>query len=308
MNKLRMFHISDGQVVRQPASLFRYERELQDLLEKHLHDFLDVHFLAREFATDNGYIDTLGIDDLGRPVIIEYKRATDTNVVRQGLAYLGWLLKNQATFELQVMEKLNSERAKNIVWSPRLLIFASDFKDYQVNTAQIVTNIELLRYRRFGEQGFALEWVHGSVEESAMLMSRPLPASAPKPVPSPSPALPELGEFRYQGRMSDEAWALFRELLAFAQTLGGFRLDGFKTHLSFRRRIEADDRIKWPVFASVRPNITSGIRIDILERPRFAPLEAGFTSLDRGNRLICIRNRADLEKAKPLLRDSYERY
>ena len=48
MNKLRLFHIADGQVERQPASLFRYEQELQDLLEKHLHDFLGVHFLKRK--------------------------------------------------------------------------------------------------------------------------------------------------------------------------------------------------------------------------------------------------------------------
>ena len=98
MNKLRLFHMADGQVERQPASLFRYEQELQDLLEKHLHDFLDVHFLASEFATDSGDIDTLGIDDKGRPVIIEYKRAMNQAVVDQGLDYLDWLLDRRADF------------------------------------------------------------------------------------------------------------------------------------------------------------------------------------------------------------------
>ena len=68
---------------RQPVC-FNTKRSLQDLLEEHLHDFLGVHFLASEFSTDSGYIDTLGIDDEGRPVIIEYKRSMNQAVVVQG--------------------------------------------------------------------------------------------------------------------------------------------------------------------------------------------------------------------------------
>ena len=181
MNKLRLFHLADGQIERQPASLFRYEQELQDLLEKHLHDFLDVHFLASEFATDNGYIDTLGIDDAGRPVIIEYKRGIEINAIEQGLGYLRWLLRNQETYKQHVIERLNSERARRIYWTPRLLIVASDYRDYQVNAAQIVPNIELLRYRRFGEQSFMLDWVHGGVEETTTPTSGSLPVTSPKP-------------------------------------------------------------------------------------------------------------------------------
>ena len=98
MKKLRLFHIVDGEVERQPASLFRYEDELQDLLEQHLHDFLDVHFLKRKHRTDSGEIDTLGIDDAGRPVIIEYKRAMNQAVVVQGLDYLDWLMDRRADF------------------------------------------------------------------------------------------------------------------------------------------------------------------------------------------------------------------
>ena len=308
MKKLRLFHITDDQVERLPASLFSYEDELQDLLEQHLHDFLDVHFLKRKHRTDSGEIDTLGIDDAGRPVIIEYKRDTDKNVIGQGLGYLGWLSRNRAEFKLLVIDKLDNERARHIVWSPRLLIIASDFRDMQVDAAQTVQNIELLCYRRFGEQDFALEWVHGGAAESTPLTAESLSATAPKPAPAPSLALPDIGEFRYRGRMSDKAWALFRELLAVAQTLGHFRLDGFETYLAFRRKTEADGIIRWPLFASVRPNITPGIRVDVLERTQSAPLETGFTSLTTGHRTMQIRNRADLEKARPLLRDSYNRY
>ena len=238
MNKLRLFHIADGQVERQPASLFQYEKELQDLLEEHLHDFLDVHFLKRKHRTDSGEIDTLGIDDAGRPVIIEYKRDTDINVVGQGLGYLGWLSRNRAEFTLLVINKLDNERARHIVWSPRLLIIASDFRDLQVDAAQTVQNIELLCYRRFGEQGFALEWVHGGEEESVSTLPTP-PSQVPLPAPkqvTPVSTLEhaDFSKFRYWDRMSDEVRSLFLELLEFAQTLGEMRLDVFETQFSFR--------------------------------------------------------------------------
>ena len=307
MGEIRLFHLADGQVERQQASLFPSEKDLEDLMEQHLYDFLAVHFLDRQFSTGSGIIDMLGIDDAGRPVIIEYKRGIEINAIEQGLGYLRWLLRNQETYKQHVIERLNSERARRICWTPRLLIVASDYRDYQVNAAQIVPNIELLRYRRFGEQSFMLDWVHGGVEETTTPTSGSLPVTSPKPEIPQSPVLPDLGEFWYRGWMSDEAWALFRELLAVAQTLGTVRLDGFETHLSFRRRTEADDRIRWPVFASVRPNITQGIRVDVLDRTQSAPLEAGFTSVNRYHRTIYIRSRVDLEKARPLLREAYER-
>ncbi len=312
MKKLRLFHIADGKVERQPASLFRYESELQDLLEQHLHDFLGVHFLAREFATDSGYIDTLGIDDDGRPVIIEYKRSMNQAVVVQGLDYLDWLLDRRADFRLLVMEKLGGERAQRIDWSPRLLIIASDYTDRQLRAVRRIHGIELLCYRRYGDAGFALEWVHGG-EDEPVVSAEPKPAPGPGPVdPVPVPDPPDFRKYRNWNKTSEEVRTLFYELLEFAQTLGEMRLDVFDTQFSFRRMRAAEARLNWPpVFAIVRPNITTGIRIDVLERTQSEPLEAGFTSLSahkRPYRVINIRDRAHLERAKPLLRDSYERY
>ena len=263
MKKLRLFHIVDGEVERQPASLFRYEKELQNLLEQHLHGFLGVHFLKHEFPTNNGFIDTLGIDDAGRPVIIEYKRAMNQAVVVQGLDYLDWLMDRRADFRLLVMEKLGSERAQRIDWSPRLLIIASDYTDRQLRAVRRIQGIELLCYRRYGDTGFALEWVHGGEEEPVVPAIQPAPSPDVVQVPSPSP----FSEYKNWDRTSPEVRTLFHELLEFAQTLGKMRVDVFSTQFSFRRMTDADVRLKWPpVFAAVRPNITSGIRVDVLER------------------------------------------
>ena len=53
-------------------------------MEQHLESFLGVRFLATEYVTGKahgGRIDTLGLDDNNCPVIIEYKRALNENVI-----------------------------------------------------------------------------------------------------------------------------------------------------------------------------------------------------------------------------------
>jgi RecB family endonuclease NucS len=67
---------------------------LQTLIERHLESLLGVRFPASEHSTGKthrGRIDTLGIDENNRPVIPEYKRALNQNVINQGLYYLNWL-------------------------------------------------------------------------------------------------------------------------------------------------------------------------------------------------------------------------
>jgi len=65
------------------------ERSVQALFEKNLEALLGVRFLTSEFTTTHGgRIDTLGLDENGSPVILEYKRATNENVINQGLFYI----------------------------------------------------------------------------------------------------------------------------------------------------------------------------------------------------------------------------
>jgi hypothetical protein len=58
-----------------------------------------VQFLASEYSTGkvhSGRIDSLVLDENGSPVIFEYKRSTNENVINQGLFYLDWLLDHRA--------------------------------------------------------------------------------------------------------------------------------------------------------------------------------------------------------------------
>ncbi len=131
MSDLKIFKLSSDHVSELPVSSMALEKSLQSLIEKHLDTFLGITFLASEFSTGpktGGRMDTLGIDENGAPVIIEYKKASNANVINQGLFYLDWLLDHKDTFKVLVMERFGADKAANIDWgSPRLLCIAGDF-------------------------------------------------------------------------------------------------------------------------------------------------------------------------------------
>src|SRR5574340_938430 len=99
MSDIKLFQISGNSVTSIAGRSVAIERSLQTLLESHLEEFVGVRFLGSEYdtgRTHRGRIDTLGIDENNCPVIIEYKRALNENVISQGLFYLDWLLDHQA--------------------------------------------------------------------------------------------------------------------------------------------------------------------------------------------------------------------
>lgn len=164
MSDIKLFRTENGQVDQLEGRSVAVEKSIQNLIEEHLETFLGVRFLASEFSTGakhGGRIDTLGLDENGYPVIIEYKRSLNQNVINQGLFYLDWLMDHQGDFKLLVMEELGNEAADDLDWSaPRLLCIAGDFTKYDGHAIrQINRDIELLRYQRYGEELLLLELI-----------------------------------------------------------------------------------------------------------------------------------------------------
>src|SRR5689334_22104200 len=148
MSDIKLFRMNGGNVTELEGQSVAVEKSLQVLIEKHLEQFLGVRLLASEYSTGKthaGRIDTLGIDENGCPVIIEYKRSLNENVMNQGLFYLDWLLDHKAEFELLVLKKFGQAPADEIEWSsPRLLCIAGDFTKYDSHAVQQINrNIEL---------------------------------------------------------------------------------------------------------------------------------------------------------------------
>ena len=162
MSQITLFRVTGGKTVELPSQASDLEKPLQTLMEDNLDTLLGIRFLATEYSTSKthaGRIDTLGIDENDCPVILEYKRSAAENVINQGLYYLDWLMDHQAEFKLLVLERYGKESADSIDWSaPRLICVASDFTKYDGHAVQQMDrNIDLLRYRRFGNDLFLLE-------------------------------------------------------------------------------------------------------------------------------------------------------
>lgn len=165
MSEIKLFTLKDNIASEIQSQTILLEKSLQTVIEKNLDTILGVQFLQSEYSTGKihgGRIDSLGIDENGSPVIIEYKRAINENVINQGLYYLDWLLDHRGEFKLLVMEVLGKEKADEIDWSgPRLICVAADYTKYDEHAVkQINRNIDLVRYRKFGSDLLALELVH----------------------------------------------------------------------------------------------------------------------------------------------------
>lgn len=60
------------------------------------------------------------IGEDGSPVIIEYKRSLNENVISPSLFYLDWLMDHKKDFLWLVMDKLGKESAVNDEWGTPL--------------------------------------------------------------------------------------------------------------------------------------------------------------------------------------------
>lgn len=135
--------------------LAEIEAAAQGLVEAHMETLLGVPFLVSEYSTGpvkGGRIDSLGLDENGSPVIVEYKRGTDASVINQGLFYLAWLMDHRAEFEPLVRDRLGVTAASQVLWSgPRLICIAGDFTRYDVHAVrEHGRSIDLVRYRLYG--------------------------------------------------------------------------------------------------------------------------------------------------------------
>ncbi|WP_447751967.1 DUF5655 domain-containing protein [Pseudomonas nicosulfuronedens] len=301
MSDLQLFRISNGTACELPSRAAAVEKQLQALIEGQMETLLGVRFLATEYTTGKthkGRIDSLGLDENGCPVIVEYKRHSNENVINQGLFYLDWLLDHQAEFRWLVMEKLGKAAAEQIEWSgTRLLCIAADFTRYDQHAVQLIQrNVELIRYKLFGEDLLLLELVNA--------------VSAPTPTAEPTAAVDVVKVSKDKTPQEQlqtalpEIVALFEQVTSYLHSLGDdVQEKPLRLYVAFRRLKN---------FASVvvqNKRLLVFLKLD----PDSITLEEDFTRDVRtighwgtGDLELSLRTAADLERARHLIERSYQ--
>ena len=306
MTDIKLFRTDGDMVSELHGAAVALEKSLQHLIERHMETFLGVRFLASEFMTTNGgRMDSLGIDENGSPVIIEYKRASNENVINQGLYYLDWLMDHRRDFEWLVLERVGEEQAKAVDWTmPRLICIAGDFTKYDAHAVnQMNRNIELLRYRRFGEELLLLELL-AAAPRGSLRPAAPAIEAASEPVLRSRARQKTVSE--YIADADQELLDLYEAVKAYLIALGDdVQMKVLDNYIAFRR-------LKNFACVEVKPQIRH-IKIFVKVDPDTIILEPGFTRDVRkighfgtGDLEIVVSDMVTFEKAKPLFERSYD--
>lgn len=302
---IKLFDLTGDAATEIPGDATAVEKSLQGLIERNMESMLGIRLLNTEHSTGpkhRGRIDTLGIDENNTPVIVEYKRATNQNVINQGLFYMDWLLDHRAEFEMLVLKKLGGDTADSIDWSaPRLLCIAGGYTRYDEHAVeQMNRNIELIRYRRFGDGLLMLEMVNAVSGAGTGPDGGNVGGSGPTKSANYKTITETLATL--DGRLRDLYEAMRDHILALGDDVQEKRL---KYYVAFKRLRN---------FACVEVRPSKSVVIAYLKvNPDKVDLLPGFTRDVRkighygtGDLEVTMRSLEGLARAKPLFQQSYE--
>ena len=310
MSDLKLFSLKGNTVNELKGQAANLEKDLQNLIESNMETFLGVRFLAREYSTGNkhkGRIDSLGLDENNAPVIIEYKRHQNENVINQGLFYLDWLMDHQAELQLLTQQKLGAEVAEQIEWAgTRLVCIANGFNRYdEYAVQQIERNIDLMRYRYFGDDLVALELVHA---HDADVTRTPVKAIRPS-TPDANTKEKRNADKSQAERIaiaSPELTALYDSLCTYAEQLGDEVLrKELKLYTAFKLIKNFVCVVVLPTKKDPRVQLTlkfpgedssDGFMQDFSNKGHWGT----------GDLIVDVRTADELERAKALILRSYE--
>lgn len=161
MSEIRLFKVKN-EVKELNSSPVLLEKNLQNFIEKNMETLFGVTFIKSEYVITNGRMDSIGLDENNCPVIFEYKRSSNENVINQGLFYLDWLMDHKEAFEKEAKNVIDEDRLKKIDWSlPCVICVANDFNKFDVHAVnQIDRNIKLVRYSKYDDELLMFEYIN----------------------------------------------------------------------------------------------------------------------------------------------------
>ncbi|MEU9426451.1 DUF5655 domain-containing protein [Streptomyces sp. NPDC048342] len=293
MSGLKLFHTTNGGVTEVAPRLAEVEADVQGLVEAHMETMLGVRFLASEYVidcADGGRIDSLGLDENGAPVVVEFKRGTAAGVINQGLYYMAWLMAHKDAFRNLVRDRLGVSAASQVLWSaPRLICVAGDFTRYDGHAVrEHRRSIDLVRYRFFGKDLIGLETVASVTGRTPAVRRVRRSAAGLPPVREQGGALAELAE------------AVDEVLLGLGDGVSRVQRKQYRAYQRLRN------------FACVCPPQKTKLLVYLKADPKEVDFIPGFTRdvsglghHGTGDLEVQLRSERDMERAVDLFRASY---
>ena len=128
---------------------FKDELELHKLIDRNLQEIFGIRFIKDEHITDkHGRIETIGLDESNRPVIIEYKKVKEKWQLVQANRYRIWVEQNHASFELLARNNLGNKLGPIDFTNVRIICLA---KEYSIDDKCLAVSLEaeLWKYRMY---------------------------------------------------------------------------------------------------------------------------------------------------------------
>lgn len=296
MSRIKLFNISNG-VKEYKSSTIDLEKKLQNIIEANMQSLFGVIFLATEYIISDGRIDSIGIDENLCPVIFEYKRSMNENVMNQGLFYLDWLLDHRDSFKILILNNKDSfelmlskmkksdisEIIDNIDWeNPRIVCVANDFTKYDKYAVnQMKYDISLVRYIKYDDDLLMFEHLNDNNNKNNSYVSK-----------------------KNIKELTQELKSLYEEIKYYILSLGDDITEKELKHYIAFRKIKNIICVE----TTYKDKIILRLRLET----SIFPFEAGFSRnttgighLGTGDVELTIRNSNDFEKAKPFIMQVY---
>lgn len=285
MAKIKLFNIKN-EVKEYKSSTIDLEKKLQNIIEANMEILFGVKFLATEYSISHGRIDSIGIDENLCPVIFEYKRSMNENVINQGLFYLDWLLDHRDSFKMLLLNSKMSDIIDKIDWeNPRIICIANDFTKYdQYAVNQMKHDISLVRYIKFEDDLLMFEHVNDNNIKNNINSSNIT---------------------KHNKNESTQILSnLYEDIKNYILSLGDDVSENILKHYIAFRKLKNIVCVE----TSYKDKLILRLRLDTDTFPfekDFSRNTTGIGHLGSGDVELTIRNNDDFEKAKPYLMQVY---
>jgi predicted transport protein len=302
---LPVFSIEGSKLNEVREVAFLKESKLQKLTEDNLLTVFGLKFVSSGFTCRKLIVDTLAFNPETKAfVVIEYKKEKNFTVIDQGYAYLQLVVNNKAEFVLEYNSKMNGKLGKDdIDWTQsRVLFVAPRFTEYQ------------RRSINFKDVPFEL-WEAHKYDNGTILYDQILPTEAEESIASVSGKSGIVGKVTKEVQVyteddhlehgNPETRILYMEFSNKVSDLGrDVMRKPTKLYMSFKRHTNFADVEIQKSKLRVTINMPLGSLND--------PAEIAQNMKDKGHwgvgdYQLIISNESDIEKALPLIKQSYDR-